>query len=105
MSLTCLLNPGPCIATGWHNLIATVPWWVWVIIALVAIGLVWKLAGVPGLIAAAFGAGFAAGYAVASQRTAKSPAAPAPKRTTRLPFPPLGTRPKTLQDMFRDGLK
>jgi hypothetical protein len=105
-NLGCLLDPGPCIASGWHNLVAAVPWWLWIIIGLVLIGIVWKLAGVPGLIAAAFGAGFIAGSMVKSGARPAATVATAPSRSPpRLPFPPIGARPKTLEDLFREGLK
>ena len=49
---------GGCIwgmATGW---MAIVPWWAWLALAVAGVGVVWKFAGWPGLIALAGVAGF-----------------------------------------------
>jgi hypothetical protein len=107
----CLFDPGACIAAGWTNLwvgfVGAVPWWAWIAIALIAIGIVWKFAGWPGLIALAFGVGyFARDLHAAFKIVRKEPienvdgpdAEPAPKR-------PEKPRRKTLQDLFREGLR
>jgi hypothetical protein len=103
----CLFDPGGCIAAGWTHLLASVPWWAWVAIALVAVGVVWRFAGWPGLIALAFAAGYfardiARAYRVVKQEPIENvdgpDAEPSPKR-------PAKPKRKTLQDLFRDGLR
>lgn len=59
--LTCLLNPGVCIQNAIIGIILGIPWWVYVLVAIIALGAAWKLAGIPGLVAAAAGMGFLLG--------------------------------------------
>ncbi len=70
--MSCLLDPFGCLSTGigeaFWGLVAMVPWWGWALAALVLVGVVWKFAGWPGLIALAAGAGFILG-----RRTADEP--------------------------------
>lgn len=70
--MNCLFDPFGCLSDGiggaFWGLVAAVPWWGWVLAALVLIGVVWKFAGWPGLIALAAGAGFILG-----RRTADEP--------------------------------
>jgi hypothetical protein len=104
--LSCLFDPGACIAAGWTNLLAAVPWWAWVAIALVAVGIVWKFAGWPGLIALAFAVGYFArdigkAYPVVKQEPFENvdgpDAAPPPAKPKK--------KRRTLEDLFRDGLR
>jgi hypothetical protein len=104
--LSCLFDPGACIAAGWTNLLAAVPWWAWVAIALVAVGVIWKFASWPGLIALAFGVGYLArdiarAYRVVRQEPFENVDGPDAEPPLRRPKP----RRKTLQDLFRDGLR
>ena len=103
--LGCLFDPGPCIASGVHGLLAAVPWWAWVVLVLVVIGLVGQLAGWPGLVGLALAAGYLAGrsdWTPYPSEHVDGPDAepPVPRRKVK-PKP----RPKTLEDLFRDGLK
>lgn len=104
----CLVDPGGCIAAGWSNLLAAVPWWAWVALALVAIGLAWRLAGWPGVVALAFVGGYFARDLMRAWRVVRAPhepvehvdgpdAEPAPKRQPK--------KRKTLEDLFREGLR
>lgn len=58
----CGLLDIPChlqnVLFGW---VAFVPWWGWALAGLVLVGIVWKLAGWPGIIALAGAAGFILG--------------------------------------------
>lgn len=58
----CSLLDVPChiqgLLFGW---VALVPWWGWALAGLVLVGIVWKLARWPGIIALAAGAGFILG--------------------------------------------
>ena len=106
---SCILDPGSCIASAWYGLLAAVPWWAWVAGALLAIGIVWKIAGWPGLIALAFGIGYFARDIMAAYRVvraeprhenvdgddAEPPARPNKPKKKR----------KTLQDLISDGLR
>lgn len=53
------------IVTGWAGMI---PWWGWVVIALLVVGMVWKFAGWPGLLTLAAGVGFIFGRRSATER-------------------------------------
>jgi len=104
---SCIFDPGACIAAGWTNLLASIPWWAWIITALVIVGVVWKFAGWPGLIALAFGIGYFARDLMRAYNSVRThepiesvdgdDAAPPPKKTKK--------KRKTLEDLFRDGLK
>lgn len=58
----CALIDIPChlmnVLFGW---VALVPWWGWALAGLILVGIIWKLAGWPGLLALAAGAGFILG--------------------------------------------
>jgi hypothetical protein len=105
MMLGCLMDPGGCIAAGWANLLATVPWWAWLVIALVVIGMAWKLAGWPGLIALALGAGYFARDVLAAYRVVRTDRHENVDGDDASPPPTKPKRRKTLQDLIRDGLR
>lgn len=70
--MTCLFDPFGCLSTGISSVfwgtVSAIPWWGWVLAALVLVGVVWRFAGWPGLIALAAAAGFIFG-----RRTADEP--------------------------------
>jgi hypothetical protein len=104
---SCIFDPGACVASAWYGLLAAVPWWAWVIAVLIAIGMVWKLAGWPGLIALAFGVGYFARDILRAYQVVRrhepienvdgDDAAPPPKKRVK--------KRKTLQDLFGEGLR
>jgi hypothetical protein len=49
---------GSCLGGMLFWWVPLVPWWAWLLVALIVVGIVWKVAGWPGLIALAAGAGF-----------------------------------------------
>jgi hypothetical protein len=62
------LDLGQCawgIASGWAGMI---PWWGWALAVLILVGVVWKIAGWPGLIALAAGVGFIFGRRSVAER-------------------------------------
>lgn len=59
--MSCLFNPIGCLNEGFWNLLGVVPWWGWAVLALALVGIVWKLAGWPGLLGLGFLAGFILG--------------------------------------------
>ena len=103
----CLFDPGSCIVSAWYSFLAAVPWWAWAITALVLVGVVWKFAGWPGLIALAFGVGYFARDIMSAYRVVRTEpienvdgpdAEPAPKRPTK-------PKRRTLEDIFKEGLR
>lgn len=70
--MSCLLDPFGCLSDGIGNtfwgLVAVIPLWGWVLAGIVLIGVIWKFAGWPGLIALAAAVGFIFG-----RRTAHEP--------------------------------
>lgn len=80
------------IVSGWAGM---VPWWVWALVALVVIGIVWKVAGWPGLLALAAGVGFILGRRSAREAPDEIWPDPDPK--------PVRVKPRrTLRDVFAD---
>lgn len=68
--LTCLFNPGACVQNAFWGLVADVPWWAWLAVAVVLLGVAWRFAGIPGLVAAAAAIGFVFGrFRPPSQKT------------------------------------
>jgi len=59
--MTCIFDPFGCLSASIGSAIASVPWYWWVVVALVVCGVVWKVAGTPGLLALAAGVGFILG--------------------------------------------
>lgn len=100
--LTCLFDPGSCIEAGFHNLITSVPWWAWVIIAIIVVGVIWKFAGWPGVVALALLVGYIGGRAHVFEPGGiggTTSTVPPPKRkVVKRP------KPKTLEDLFKEGL-
>ena len=99
----CALIDIPChlqnVLFGW---IAFVPWWAWALAGLTLVGIVWKLAGWPGLIALAAGAGFALGRRSADdhEHVQGEDAAPSPFRPGKVRKVPPGKRVRTIFDML-----
>jgi len=58
---TCVIDPFGCLSDGIGQMIASIAWYWWALAGLVLVGIVWKLAGWPGLLALAAGAGFILG--------------------------------------------
>lgn len=60
--MLCLLNPLTCAQSiaenAFYSVITGVPWWAWVALILVVLGVAWRFAGIPGLVAAAGAIGF-----------------------------------------------
>lgn len=87
-ALYCLTNPGACIETAVYSALTGVPWWVYALVILVALGAAWRLAGIPGLVATAA----AVGYAFGRLRIPALPQKDAPKvqpwGSTNHPTPP-----------------
>lgn len=57
----CFLDPLGCFNDGFWSLVGMVPLWGWAVAGLVLVGVVWKLAGWPGLIALGTVIGFILG--------------------------------------------
>lgn len=99
--MTCGLFDIPCHAQnllfGW---VALVPWWGWAIAGLVVVGIVWKIAGWPGLLALAGAAGYVLGRGDSSKEDDiwPDPDKPAPRRSQKAPP---GKRVRTIFDMFK----
>lgn len=93
LDIGCHLNH---LLFGW---VALVPWWGWALAGLVLVGIVWKLAGWPGLIALAAGAGFILG-----RRSTDDPVevedGPPVRRGGKVRNVPPGKRVRTIFDML-----
>lgn len=60
--MNCGLIDLPCYLEGWFwGLVNMVPLWAWIALAIVAVGVIWKFAGWPGLIGLAGAVGFILG--------------------------------------------
>lgn len=57
----CILDPLRCAEAGFWSLVGLVPWWGWILALIVAAGVLWRVAGWPGLIALSGVIGFALG--------------------------------------------
>ena len=60
-AVACLLDPVGCTLGAIGAWFASVPWYGWALLAAIVVGIVWKLAGWPGLLALVAGAGFILG--------------------------------------------
>ena len=88
--MTCLFDPFGCLQAGVYMALAGVPWWVWGLVILAVFGLAWRLAGWPGVVAAAAGLGYLFG---------RNPRMLNPKAPEKQ-APPPKKKHKTLQDVF-----
>lgn len=82
-------NPASCISglvSGWA---ASIPWWAWLVAAILVVGIVYKLAGWLGVVALAGGAG----YIARAEQDAVEHGNGEP--------PPPAPRPKTIFDYFK----
>jgi len=59
--IACFLDPIGCIGGALWQWVASIEWYWWALLGAVFVGIVWKLAGWPGLLALAAGAGFLLG--------------------------------------------
>lgn len=98
--MNCLFDPFGCLSTGVSSLfwgtVGAVPWWGWAIAALVLVGVVWKFAGWPGLIALAAAAGFIFG-----RRTADEPIEHVDGKDAFIPRPVPKVKKKHRPTIFR----
>lgn len=75
---------GACVSTTFLGWIAVVPWWAWGLIALIVVGIVYKLAGWLGIVALAGAAGYGAKALQDAEHGDGEPVAPPPRRKTTI---------------------
>lgn len=56
--MTCLFHPVDCAVSGFWSFVGGIEWYWWALAGLILVGVIWKFAGWPGLIALAAGVGF-----------------------------------------------
>lgn len=114
--MECVFNPGKCFSSGLdgiqHFLLGWVPDWLWALApywwvpaGLLVIGVVWKFAGWPGLLALSGTVGVALGWKLRGDVDASEHfpnGHPDPKPVAKAaPKPAPKPKPKTLADLFK----
>lgn len=97
---TCTLfsfNLATCVEDVFLGWIAVVPWWVWIVCFLVAVGFVFRLAGWLGVVALAGAVGYVARGLQDGEKAAQED-----KGSARAPPAPVAHH-KTIFDMFNGG--
>lgn len=99
--MNCLFDPMGCITGALWQWVASIPWWAWAALGLAIVGIVWKVAGWPGLIGLAAATGYVLGrrskdddlYVHEDPKPVRrSSQKPPPGKVTRTIFDMLGKR-------------